>query len=152
MTAPNLRTVTGLSEFLQRLSYKPGWKIKLIEQRDLADSFDVVVMFPGYDSDNAAFEPLCIESEKVQRAREIMSRSIGKAVRHGNNFYFRHRFYLMDIERMRPEDIIKHVIGRTIKEAELWEFDRWFKYEGQRVFDEQPEFDSRRFVQTHTFR
>src|SRR5208282_2786838 len=105
----NLRTVPGLTEFLRSISYKPGWKIKIIEQRDIDESFDVVVMFPGYDSDNAAFDPLCIESEKVQRAREIMSRSIGKSVRHGNNFYFRHRFDSYMLERMSPEDIIKHV-------------------------------------------
>jgi hypothetical protein len=35
---------------------------------------------------------------------------------------------------MTPENLIKYVIGDTIKQAEMFEFDRWFKVDGDKVF------------------
>jgi hypothetical protein len=36
---------------------------------------------------------------------------------------------------MPPEAIIRYVIGETIKQAEMYEFDRWFKFDGCCVFE-----------------
>jgi hypothetical protein len=44
---------------------------------------------------------------------------------------------------MRPDEIIRYVIGETIRQAELYEFERWFRYEEVKVFDSVREDEQR---------
>ena len=137
------RTDNPVSELLKRLSYKPGWKVKLVEVPTEV-AFDCVVIYDAYESENAAFDPLVIESEQVYLARMKLSQSCGNHIRLGKQWMYRKRFYKPMIEDMTPEYIIKFVIANTIKEAEMYEFDRWFKFEGVPIFENKnssPEFD-----------
>jgi hypothetical protein len=36
---------------------------------------------------------------------------------------------------MTPDVMIRYVIGDTLKQAEMYEFGRWFKYDGTPVFE-----------------
>jgi hypothetical protein len=121
-------------EMLGKISYKPGWKIRLIESPNTT-GFYVVATYEGYESENAAFEPVIMEEPQVRISRERMALSIGKTVRKNQQYKYTKYFDEFTIERMRPEDIIRHIIYGTIREAEQWEMDRWFKYEGVPVFD-----------------
>jgi hypothetical protein len=129
----------SVPDFLKRITYKPGWKIKIVEHHDAIGTFDVRVIYDGYESKNAAFDPICFEERQVTKAREVWSRSIGKSVRHENKFCFRRTFCRYDLEHMRPEDIIRYVIGDTIKQAEMYEFERWFKFDGVPIFEHREE-------------
>jgi hypothetical protein len=132
-----------LDHCLKRISYKPGWKIQLMVNTFEYDAFDVVVMYEAYESKNAAFEPICMESGQVQTARARLSASLGRSVRQDNRFHYVRRFYKSQVERMRPDEIIRYVIGETIRQAELYEFERWFRYEEVKVFDSVREDEQR---------
>ena len=56
-----------------------------------------------------------------------------------DRFQFYRRFSRYDFEMMKPEDIIRHIIGGTIREAEMYEYERWFKFDGVPVFESQKE-------------
>ena len=132
------RPTLSIPELLRKISYKPGWKIK-IEEYQPAACIDVILIYEGYESENAAFDPVNIESWQVSKSREIMSRSIGKSVRQNHMYQFRRRFDTFSLQQMKPEDVIRYVIAGTIKEAEMYEFDRWFKFEGVPIFDSKGE-------------
>jgi len=130
------KNYSDLVEILKKISYKPGWKIKIVEDPKVF-GFVVQVMYDGYESENAAFVPVVPEGAQVEIAREKIAVSIGKTVRQPEKRYFRRAFDFWTMESMRPEDLIRYVIADTIKQAEMFEFDRWFKYEGDRVFEEK---------------
>jgi hypothetical protein len=67
------------------------------------------------------------------------ARLIGKKFRQSERRYFRRDFDMYTLENMTPENLIKYVIGDTIKQAEMFEFDRWFKVDGYRVFSDGKE-------------
>lgn len=130
-----------LKYLLGKISYKPGWKIQIREVSDFADfdSFDVILVYEGYESQNAAFDPIAIEIPQVSDARRRIAVSIGRSYRQDQTYAYFRRFSKWDIENMPPESIIKYVIGDTIKEAEMFEFERWFKYEGVPIFEHREE-------------
>ncbi len=129
------KSYSDLTEILKKISYKPGWKIKIVEEPQTF-GFVVQVMYDGYESENAAFSPLVPEGAQAERVRERIAVSIGKTSRQPERRYFRRAFDFWDLERMTPEHLVNHVIADTIKQAEMFEFDRWFKFEGDRVFGE----------------
>ena len=127
-----------LSDFLKRISYKPGWKISLRDDHDNY-SFIVVVNYEGYESEHAAFEPLGFEGPVASAARERLAVSIGKTVRRPDTRYFQRRFDYTTLDNMAPEFVIRYIIGDTIKQAEMYEFERWFKVEGCPIFEHKEE-------------
>jgi hypothetical protein len=118
-----------LTDFLKRVSYKPGWNIS-IRQEQNNYGFVVEVVYDGYESENAAFTPLAAENPQVTTVRARLTR---KNLRQPEKRYFRKDFDMYTLENMTPENLIKYVIGDTIKQAEMFEFDRWFKVDGYRV-------------------
>jgi hypothetical protein len=128
------RALNDVSELLRKISYKPGWKIE-IDISSLRPEFEVVCIYEGYDSQNAYFDPICQEDSLVSRSRERLGVSIGKSVRQRNRFCYRRTFNHYSVEQMSPETIVKYIIAGTIKEAEMYEFERWFKYDGTPVFE-----------------
>lgn len=124
-----------LSELLKHVSYKPGWKIVIREDPSVY-GFVVEISYDGYESENAAFIPVLPEGPIASSAREKLAVSIGKTVRQPEKRYFRKSFDSYILENMSTENILKYIIAQTIKEAEMFEFDRWFKYDGCRVFEE----------------
>jgi hypothetical protein len=125
------RNYDVLTDFLKRVSYKPGWNIS-IRQEQNNYGFVVEVVYEGYESENAPFTPLAAEDIRVTVSR---ARLIGKKFRQSERLYFRRDFDMYTLENMTPENLIKYVIGDTIKQAEMFEFDRWFKVDGDKVFD-----------------
>jgi hypothetical protein len=115
-----------LRDFLKRVSYKPGWNI-VITQDQNNYGFTVTVTYEGYESENAAFTPLAPENPQVTVSRARLTR---KTLRQPEKRYFRREFDMYTLENMTPENLIKYVIGDTIKQAEMFEFDRWFKVDG----------------------
>jgi hypothetical protein len=136
---PSFPSISSVSELLKKISYKPGWKIRLVEHHDIAESFFVEVTYEGYDSEKAAFDPIAFEDSRVSIAREKIAISIGKTVRRREQFRFTRNFSYWDIQNMHPEQIIRYIIGDTIKQAEMYEFDRWFKFEGVPIFESKGE-------------
>jgi hypothetical protein len=129
------RNYDVLTDFLKRVSYKPGWNIS-IRQEQNNYGFVVEVVYEGYESENAPFTPLAAEDIRVTVSR---ARLIGKKFRQSERRYFRRDFDMYTLENMTPENLIKYVIGDTIKQAEMFEFDRWFKVDGYRVFSDGKE-------------
>ncbi len=129
------KNYSDLTEILKKISYKPGWKIKIVEDPHVF-GFVVQVTYDGYESENAAFIPIASESPTATNARIRLAESVGNSYRKPEKRYFRRAFDFFMMETMRPEDLIRYAIANTIKQAELFEFDRWFKYEGTRVFGE----------------
>jgi hypothetical protein len=127
------QSVSRVEDMLKRISYKPGWKIN-IAQHPMTDSIHVICIYEGYESEDAAFDPISLEPEQVSVARKKFAISIGKSYRKRQRFQYYRSFDSYHFETMAPEDIIRHIIGGTIKEAEMYEFDRWFKFDGQQVF------------------
>ncbi len=132
------QSVNTVSDFLKRISYKPGWKIHLHEER-MSDTISVICTYEGYESENAAFDPICLENSTVSGARERLAISIGKTVRKRTTFRYYRSFSRYHFEVMKPEDIIREIIGGTIREAEMYEYERWFKFDGVPVFESQKE-------------
>ena len=130
------KNYSDLTEILKKISYKPGWKIKITEEPNIF-GFVVNCIYDGYESENAAFSPVIPESDQVSAARERIAVSIGKTVRQSEKRYFRRSFDFYMLEQMTPEHLVRYVIADTIKQAEMFEFDRWFKFEGNRVFEEK---------------
>ena len=127
------RNYRVLTEFLKRISYKPGWNIS-IRQEQNNYGFVIEVVYEGYESENAALTPLAEENIQVTVARARLTR---KTFRQSERRYFRRDFDMYTLENMTPENLIKYVIADTIKQAEMFEFDRWFKVDGDRVFREE---------------
>jgi hypothetical protein len=100
------------------------------------DCFEVIVLYEGYESENAYFDPLVPEQHQVSVCREVIGKSIGKSVRQRQPYAYTKRFYRDQVERMAPEHVVKLLIADTIKEAEDYEFNRWFKVDGRCVFEE----------------
>lgn len=124
------RNYSVLTDFLKRVSYKPGWNIT-IKQEQNDYGFVVEIVYDGYESDNATPTPLALEHVQVTVSR---ARLTGKTLRKPEKRYFRKNFDMYTLENMSPENLVKYVIGDTIKQAEMFEFDRWFKVDGDRVF------------------
>jgi hypothetical protein len=131
---PNGSGLNSFQELLRKISYKPGWKIEL-HTSSLYDNFDVVCLYEGYESENAYFDPICLEDSQVSRARQVLGRSIGKSVRNRNRFCYRRSFNKYELEIMTPENIVRYFIVETIKQAEAYEFERWFKFDGVKTSD-----------------
>ena len=146
MPPPNspryMNDTSAVFEMLRKISYKPGWKIRILERAGDYDRFDVTVVYEGYESKNAAFDPICFESPQVGASRERLAISIGKTVRHNHPYCYSRSFSRWDIQNMPPEAIIKYVIGDTIKEAERYEFERWFKFEGVPIFENREDINA----------
>lgn len=121
-----------LSDFLKRVSYKPGWNISLLQEQNNY-GFVVEIVYDGYESDNATPTPLAPEHIQVTVARARLTR---KTLRQPEKRYFLRKFDMYTLENMSPENLVKYVIGGTIKQAEMFELNRWFKVEGDRVFNE----------------
>jgi hypothetical protein len=138
MSIGNNSAVDYLTETLRKLSYKPGWEIRLV-RNPLYSGFDVVCFYEGYESEDAAFAPLWPEPEQVSRARERLAISIGKSVREKKRYKYLRHFDEYQLEHMNQEMMIKYIICETIKEAEMYEFNRWFKFEGTPIFENQEE-------------
>ena len=130
-----------ISEILNKISYKPGWKFAIGSNAHESSFFGFYVRctYEGYESVNAAFDPISIESQQVSMARERLSISLGKSVREKGHFCFTRSFYEYSFRGMDIGAIIQYVIGDTIKQAEMYEFNRWFKYKGVPVFENKGE-------------
>ena len=128
-----------LGEILRKISYKPGWKFEIVENPNIYGGMYVRCVYEGYESENAAFEPLFHEPPQASRARERIAISLGKSVRERKHFCFTRSFDEYSFRGMDIGAIIRYVIGDTIKHAEMYEFDRWFKYEGVPVFENKGE-------------
>jgi hypothetical protein len=121
-----------IEKFLEKISYKPGWNIRL--QRIMDDySITLVCIYNGYDNSGGHFEPVIPESVQVTTGRRVLSRSLGM-LPEPQYFKFTRTFDSYQLEHMNDEAIIKYVIAGTLKEAEMYEFERWFKYDGIQVF------------------
>jgi hypothetical protein len=136
------KNFSTLADILKRISYKPGWNIEITENPN-EFGFTVTIIYEGYESDNAAFSPLSFEDPQVATARERLQVSIGKHVRHRERRCFRRNFDFWSLETMSLENLVMYVIADTIKQAEMFEFDRWLKFNGDRVFGRRNEYDSR---------
>lgn len=121
-----------LADYLKRISYKPGWTITLVEEQNNY-GFVVTVTYEGYESENAVETPL---AGGDNQAIVVAARLLGKTVRKPERRYFKKRFDMLSLDTIAPENIIRYVIADTIKQAEMFEFERWFKVEGFRVFGE----------------
>ena len=126
--------VHTLNDLMGKISYKPGWKIYIRENQHFT-GFDVTCVYEGYDSQDAYFDPIRVEDYVVSSARERLAMSIGKSVRQRNRFTFTRHFDPFTLETMTPDVMIRYVIGDTLKQAEMYEFERWFKYDGAPVFE-----------------
>ena len=127
------KNLSLLNDFLGRTSYKPGWNIKIFEEPS-EPRISVVVTYEGYESDNATFFPLRYEPEQGTRVREVLGRSLGQSNRKPQHYKFVKSFDAYSLGGMKEQHLIEYVIGRTVKEAEMWEFERWFKFEGDAIF------------------
>jgi|ERR1700677_291683 len=134
----SIKNYNILSDFLKKISYKPGWKFWVQEDPNNY-AFLVEIQYEGYESENQAFEPLCYEEPLAAQSREILLRSIGKNVRKKELRFFRRRFDFFILDQMAPENVIRYIIADTIKQAEMFEFDRWFKFEGIPIFERKEE-------------
>lgn len=121
-----------LRDFLKRISYKPGWTISISEEPTVY-GFVVTVNYEGYESENSGFSPLAKEDRQVTAVR---ARLMGKTIRHPEMRCYSRNFDMLSLDTIPPEHIIRYVIADTIKQAEIFEFERWFKVEGYRVFGE----------------
>lgn len=121
-----------LVDYLNRISYKPGWAISINEEQNNY-GFVVTVTYEGYESENCIDTPL---SGGNKQATVVAARLLGKTFQKPEKRYFRRRFDMLNLDTIAPEHIIRYVISDTIMQAELFEFNRWFKVEGLRVFGE----------------
>jgi hypothetical protein len=121
-----------LSDILQKVSYKPGWKIVITEEQN-EYALKISVYYEGYESKNAICTPI-ITNNRTDRSQQIAARLLGKSLCEPERRGFFRKFYMLDLEKMKPEDLIRYVIGDTIRQAEMVEFERWFKFEGDTVF------------------
>ena len=128
-----------LGEILRKISYKPGWKFTIVENPNIYGGIYVRCTYEGYESENAAFDPLFHEPPQASRARERIAISLGKSVRERKHFCFTRSFDEYSFRGMDIGAIIQYVIYDTIKQAEMYEFERWFKYEGVPVFENKGE-------------
>jgi hypothetical protein len=128
-----------IGEILSKISYKPGWKFTIVENPNIYGGIYVRCIYEGYESANAAFEPLFYEPPQAGRARERIAISLGKSVRERKHFCFTRSFYEYSFRGMDIGAIIQYVIADTIIQAEMHEFERWFKYEGVPVFENKGE-------------
>ena len=120
-----------LIEILARVSYKPGWKIVVTEDQN-EHAFTVIVRYEGYESKNAACLPIAHKGQTT-RSEHIAAKLLGKSFCEPEERYYSQKFYIYDLERMPPEALVKHVIADTIRRAEMFEFERWFKLDGNTV-------------------
>ena len=133
------RNLRILHDLLGRISYKPGWKFKIFEVPDAAYTFVIEIQYDGYESEEAVFFPLRAEIPQVTRTRERLGISLGQTVRSPERRYFRKSFDLITLDQADESMLIKYIIAQTIKEAEMFEFDRWFKFEGMTIFRKEGE-------------
>jgi hypothetical protein len=126
MSERGMKNYDMLRDFLHRISYKPGWSISLVEEQSSFE-FVVRVSYDGYESENAIDTPLAGGN---QQAARVAARLLGKTFRSPERRYFNRRFDRMSLDTLRPEDVIRYVIVDTIKQAEMFEFYRWFKVDG----------------------
>jgi len=127
------KTYHLLHDILTKISYKPGWKIVICEEQS-EHAFTVIVAYEGYESKNAAITPVCGRGLEIN-ATKVAARLLGKTFCQPETRYFHRKFYMLDLERMTPDNLIKYVIADTIKQAEMHELERWFKFEGDTVFE-----------------
>jgi hypothetical protein len=120
-----------LIEILTRVSYKPGWKIVVSEDQNEC-AFTVIVRYEGYESKNAACLPIAHKGQ-TSRSERVAAKLLGKSFCEPEERYYSQKFYIHDLERMPPEALVKHVIADTIRGAEMFEFERWFKLDGNTV-------------------
>ena len=130
---------TELPELLRKISYKPGWKIKLVEEPNDAYAFWICLIYEGYESENAYFDPVVMEGAKVSETRVVIANSIGQSVRRKQHYQFTKRFDIWTVEKMTPENLVRYLIAETIKQAEMYEFERWFKFDGIPIFEHKEE-------------
>jgi hypothetical protein len=128
-----------IGEILSKISYKPGWKLTIVENPNIYGGIYIRCTYVGYESVNAAFDPIFHEPPQASRARERIAISLGKSVRERKRFFFTRSFDEYSFRGMDIGAIIQYVIGDTIKQAEMYEFERWFKYEGVPVFENKGE-------------
>lgn len=121
-----------LHDFLKSLSYKPGWTISISEE-PTSYSFVVTVHYEGYESENSIDTPLVGGNKQ---ATLVAARLLGKTFQKPEKRCFSREFDMLSLDTIPPENIIRYVIADTIKQAELLEFERWFKVQGCRVFGE----------------
>jgi len=66
-----------LNSLLERVSYKPGWIIRITEVPNEC-AFIVQVLYDGYESENAVFTPL---AKSHEQASKVAARLLGKTFR-----------------------------------------------------------------------
>lgn len=109
-----VRQVDRLHALLLHVTYKPGWSVTAasIDSAGMYDSGILLrVQWPAMD---------------VVTRQAIM-------LHHQCAYSWR------DFVRMADGDIIRHVVGRAIYEAEMHEMHEWFKFRGYHVIDPHPE-------------
>ena len=126
----------ALQEMIAHVSYKPGWALRATEDPNSLGFF-LTAIYDGYESVNAVPLPVAEEAAQVTSVRVRLGKSDGKTVRNPEKRYFRKYFETDTVERMKPREILRHVIAQTIREAEMFECERWLKLDGGRVFEEE---------------
>lgn len=121
-----------LRDFLKRISYKPGWTISISEETNVY-GFVVTVNYESYESENSIDTPIAGGNKQ---ATLVAARLLGKTFQKPEKRCFSRQFDMLSLDTIPPEHIIRYVIADTIKQAEILEFERWFKVEGCRVFGE----------------
>lgn len=91
-----IKNYSVLTDFLKRISYKPGWNVS-IRQEQNNYGFTVEVVYDGYESENAAFTPLAAEDRQVTAVRARLTRT---TLRQPEKRYFRRQFDMYTLENL----------------------------------------------------
>lgn len=114
--------VGRLKELLTHVTYKPGWSLRVVEEKD----FFPVGRGPSYDPSN-----IYIMATWTVKDVDYPDKDIALT--------WREPIHIWDADNVSDKDLIEHFIFKTIYKAEQHEMHEWFKIDGFCIFDPHPE-------------
>ncbi len=115
-----------LETIISSIGYKPNWKIS-VKPKMLRYSRRLKGWTEDYST--LTIRAIMVAPDTITgKSTEILSD---------------YDFSAYTIENMKDEEIIRYVIKSAIMKLEHHEFDEWYKYKGEHVFDPHPELKNK---------
>lgn len=121
MDPEKLPPIEKLKWVIDRITYKPGWKIEIVK------SSANVGIRAGYEITGYAM---------VRVAMPVHHLSIPNSM---DTIYFSQSYAFYQLDRMSIGDIVKAIVEYLFTKCELHEMNEWLKFDGFHITEPHPE-------------
>lgn len=123
-----------IREMLKLVSYKPGWKIQ-VKQDPNWNRVVIIITYATHAKLGEGVDRVYFDDHRSEFIRRRLIGSVRKLPEGFDQFKYAYSVDEWSLQTMSDEVIIEHVVAKALREAEMYEFEHWFRVNENKFFE-----------------